>query len=1823
MAKTPRQTVKKEDRASAAKLVLEQNISIAEAAQQFNILEKSLESWIKKTTAIQSANLTGGKGFSFENQVGAWFLIHMLAGVPPLDEDLGSLKRLAFQTEPDGWRLDDLLLTCQMGDTIHRCAISIKSDRQFTARKAPKDFVERCWSQFLETKDNPFSLETDRLVNITAELPSATRDSLFSLLKAARVRDATEMAQQLVKGDLSANARAMFQSFACPTDLAAKYQIGTEKIPELLRCVSVRSLNLEDPNSTDKAHALGLCRQILKTGDLQTAAELWEALVSLVDRHRVDRGHIDLSVVLQALRHRFPLKDHPDYAADWNRLWADSKERWESVIDVIGGKTRLPRSQLLQTIESEFASHRVVVLLGEQGGGKSVAARHWAEHRAKSEPVLWLDPRILGINDLSELRDRLRLSHPWRELVTGLTRPRMTVILDGLDRLLLLQPETITVTGQLLNTLMDPEPDNPFQVLLTCQERAWEGVQIALLQTDLSVTTLPEITVQPVSTEELSILVADFPALRSLSTQDRLIPILRQPKILDLLARNTGAGKLPNFRSWAGESDVIDWIWKAEIEGKKPATSRQRLMWQLAEELAQRLSVDVPLDVLGDVADVALDNLEIDRICQCKDGRVSFSHDLWGDWARQRLLLAHEPELPAYLEKRLDSPTWHRAIVLLGLDLLERQSKPERWRELMGRSEALESGGTLLCDLLLESLIRAAQTTDVLTQAWPQLCAEEGIWLRRLLIRFLHVATSPNPVMLEYAKNKGLSEALAATVNRLPKPELWGAILRFLYAYRKECTDLAPLQVAEIAEHWLCWTATDMPLRKEAADLALAAAWSTLREQQHWRFQHYSSRRHTRGDSNVIAKKAYFAALQAVEERPDEVVDFALCACGRREPTEPLPLDPKPEEPEFQPPPLPPEFEAALNYVSPWKEFEIEIPDWTDGPRWPVNDCFRNVCLHQFGLRRLITLKPEKAAEIILALIIREGGTRLPENDFESLHFDFELTDRSQWFPPFYDRGPFLNLLTIHPAIGLETIIKLVNFTTDRWREWQKWRATNERDSEWFPREKINFDIRIFFDDEEQIWIGDERWFFSYRDTTSAPDILVSALMALEKWLYDQLDQNQDIENIVADILGRTRSLALAGLLIGVGRRESKLFLGPLLPFLSVPEIYHFDLNHQIGGERHQMIGWGYGHSQKDNEAAREWHGMPHRTRWLEHIVFELLLSNLTFREHVDNIRVIWQERLKQDEKVDSVDDLLFRLYHHFNLKNWQCEPDSDNNLRFNFQEPEEIAARNRGQQQLHEDRQAIMYLPLRCRQVIDGKQELSEIEFEQLWERGEYFIGLDFDDVFEKRALVSKQDIACALIAVGVCKFRNWLNSKEEEEFDCLNILIDIVMNPPPRHELNFAESSLDNGWDSFCADALPILWADNQAMPELRQAIGILVFNVHYETVKRLFKQLSGIRSQLGDDYHRLQHLLLRWSVLRDRFNVLNGRLFGQELSSREELDKEANELLRQFVDASLSPNIPQWKTLDHAFNDNRPSLCEPSTKKYYPRSPCLDLQLISSAYEWITGLDKAHDEIERNHWLEFWIQSVETLCWILGEGSPEIEEIDGTPYEFDRWLFQKLPSILISTQSTHEAKSLWHPILKLGVPAHYWIDTFLNDWWVYGFPSDAEKQQYFLSIWKDMWTFTRTSPAWNGTAKRSWDMNKSYCALMGLGELTLAFDFWNADKSHLVKAMTEEFRLWCEAHLSDSTCTQAFIRFLSMPAASSLQSVGIKWLDHTVTQHGFWHDSYKRIDKQLADLLDHCQKLIERDVDTRTAFFRLLRILVERQNTQAMVLQERLSG
>ena len=125
---------------------------------------------------------TSGGGFVFEYKVRAWFLSCILADEPPLDVELGRLERIDFQTRPDGWYLDDALLTLATSGTRHRWAISIKSNAQFTRNGAPSDFVRDVWEQFLHEGSACFDQATDYMGLVTAPLPAGTKSALMSAL---------------------------------------------------------------------------------------------------------------------------------------------------------------------------------------------------------------------------------------------------------------------------------------------------------------------------------------------------------------------------------------------------------------------------------------------------------------------------------------------------------------------------------------------------------------------------------------------------------------------------------------------------------------------------------------------------------------------------------------------------------------------------------------------------------------------------------------------------------------------------------------------------------------------------------------------------------------------------------------------------------------------------------------------------------------------------------------------------------------------------------------------------------------------------------------------------------------------------------------------------------------------------------------------------------------------------------------------------------------------------------------------------------------------------------------------------------------------------------------------------------------------------------------------------------------------------------------------------------------------------------------------------------------------------------------------------------
>ncbi|KXV05505.1 hypothetical protein [Acetobacter malorum] len=106
---------------------------------------------------------TAGGGFTFEDQVIAWLLAHMLAA-EPLSDRLGMVERLDFQVRVDGWLLDDALVTLTKdGNFTSHLPLSIKSNRQFSKSCAPAEFVIAAWEQFLHEGTTKFEPRTDFL----------------------------------------------------------------------------------------------------------------------------------------------------------------------------------------------------------------------------------------------------------------------------------------------------------------------------------------------------------------------------------------------------------------------------------------------------------------------------------------------------------------------------------------------------------------------------------------------------------------------------------------------------------------------------------------------------------------------------------------------------------------------------------------------------------------------------------------------------------------------------------------------------------------------------------------------------------------------------------------------------------------------------------------------------------------------------------------------------------------------------------------------------------------------------------------------------------------------------------------------------------------------------------------------------------------------------------------------------------------------------------------------------------------------------------------------------------------------------------------------------------------------------------------------------------------------------------------------------------------------------------------------------------------------------------------------------------------------------
>ena len=207
-------------------------------------------------------------------------------------------------------------------------------------------------------------------------------------------------------------------------------------------------------------------------------------------------------------------------------------------------------------------------------------------------------------------------------------------------------------------------------------------------------------------------------------------------------------------------------------------------------------------------------------------------------------------------------------------------------------------------------------------------------------------------------------------------------------------------------------------------------------------------------------------------------------------------------------------------------------------------------------------------------------------------------------YPPCYTKGPFLSFFSSAPHQALDTLISLISVVTDQWVE-----KENR-----FNNEAFGFEIEV--GGKKKFWRGDKQVFLWAMDIANCPNVVATFLMALERWLYEKIDAEEDISVWIDQITKESDSIALLGILVSVAKYNPKLFREKLQFLLVLPHLIWWD-------QRSLQVS-----SQYVNKLAQEWFGMDHRKNSLEDWAIYFLLNCSDMKDFFATSRSCWEQNL-------------------------------------------------------------------------------------------------------------------------------------------------------------------------------------------------------------------------------------------------------------------------------------------------------------------------------------------------------------------------------------------------------------------------------------------------------------------------------------------------------------------------------------------------------------------------------------------------------------------
>ena len=1679
---------------------------------------------------ITTAKQSSGAGFLYEDKVFSWFAASLLAQETPLSNVSGIIKRILLQSRAEGWLLDDLVLimTNDAGDEFN-IPVSIKSKVQFSGSGPNSSLLNELWEQYLNNEKVVFDNERDYLGVVNSSLNSSLSYDLNKLFKAAQSSTGEILEARILQGkqgSFSESQIKILKGFRCPAALAKKHSVENIEVWKLLSRIILLEFDFENASSKDELQLKKKCKDLILNQTDSKADHLYNKLCETRSELAASEGaYVDYIRLINRLRLYHELKGVQQHEKDWEKILSNSLSKIDSIREEIGGKIKLDRNNDLDKLKSVVQNNFFTFILGKSGYGKSVLLKLFChEVILNKEKVIWLDSDVV---ESKSLTDYFEISNNFIELVHLLQDQVGYIIIDSIERFR--KEEHLRLLFELLSYIDSNK--TPWKVLLSCQTDDLDEVIKRFYRINLSFTN-EVFQLESIDYRKLDLVLKEFPALKELFKHDHLKEILKNLKYLDLLAFNLSKANNLDLSKSFGESDIIDLIWKEEVENTNHdnGDQRSRFLQLIANIQGEKMSIRVAQSEFN-VSDLnPLPSLKLSKILKSVNDKIEFEHDLFSEWARYKLIKSNEDNFKSFIvSKNLLSPLWGKSIRLYGVYLLEKNGNVDDWIKTFTDLDENIPNDKIIQDLLLESVIFSNSAFSFLDQLLGFFIQEEGKILKRFFDRFLIKATSPDPQILKLAKELGgYSESEASIIQRIPIFIFWPPVISFIEKNIESFIPIVTSRITEITQLWLDRSPLSFPYRKNVTMFAYKSA--------EWIF---NFKLNEGWATDGLDEKVYKAMLTGISQLPDEIIELCLMLCRRMELKNPK--------------------KERLHAPSSENIFlgtEIRKPkQWSSGPFERVDEAFSTLCLSTDALSELTALFPEKAKEIILALLID-----CPKPIFNyDYNYAYDIVNPHKWHATYYGQGPFLSFLNSNPYIGIDTIITLVDFATQQWATAQKYNKS----------EIYILNIKEY----SKEFIGDKRIYFWYRASGNAPTAISCALMALEKFLINEVDNKNDINKYIKYIVANAKSICFIGLLSFIGKYQPVLFFSSLRPILSTFELYRWEIGLENIEQFHLNIPVYLG--EKLWNEVRDWNNIPQRKVTLLSAGIQLFLQTNKLDDFYKETIILWQEELDINEKDDNIDVYKRNLIAQFNLENYKLI-ENKGQTYYHYDEPKELQEilapfRINNNEFLQKTLSPFRYIS----EIEDGKKYTKK-EVNDLWEK--VFIDSNISLSLEKYDYLSNE--LSSIFGAIALLFEHqdvWINEHPEHITWSIDFTEKVLINAPYNlKKLYMAEGS--HSWSAFIAKLLAKIWVTDLKNKKIRHSIGLLCLKSTYDINQLLFKNVSNELKWSDQNFIQLQNLIIEWSIGVYRFfNTKNEdelpKLYEKPLFQRfinrlyTCLSKQetswinvfAHKRLKEFVNDKTKYNIINWseKRMVNTYIDRYSR--HRKTIKNNKKKPGLDTEMLQHIFSSIPNLNEIDEDIEYQYLLEISKKIVEQLVFENGAISPNCEVIEEYPRDFTLWVLQHISKQIVYIKKEDKPSLYWKPILNYGVKAPYQINIFLQEF----FNNNIGKKELnirFFEEWKEMEEFCSNNENWiNSTSWRKIDFEHSlYCVSENL--ITL----WDIDNYAFLKAASDIIMKWFIKNLHNQAVLSRLILLLRKKSGIILLEKGVEVLAMFIQNH-----------------------------------------------------------